>query len=95
MFDSVVEVTTYRDAGLEQIKHLPDLQALDFFCGVGITDKGLAELREVPRLRRLRFKVSGKATEAGLANLRFLTHLRRLDMEDSRMADASVRYVRG
>jgi hypothetical protein len=95
MFDTVVEVVTWEDAALEHIKHLPGLQSLDFYCGVGVTDKGLAQLREVPQLRKLRFGGGETVTEAGMANLRFLTHLHGLDIRFSSLTVASMRHLQG
>ena len=95
MFDTVIEVVTYRDAALEHIGQLPGLQSLDFYCGADVTDKGLAHLRDVPRLRKLRFGPTYEITDAGLANLRFLKHLQRLEMEFVPMTDARMQYLQG
>ena len=96
MFQSVVEVVTWRDAALEHIKDLPGLQSLDLYCGAGVTDKGLAQLREVPGLRRLHFAHGEEVTADGLANLRYVTHLKRLDMRNERICAAvSAKYLQG
>ena len=83
------------DKQLEQARHLPNLQSLDFVCGIGVTDAGMACLHDMPHLRRLKFGDRQRVTHAGLANLRFLTQLRRLDMTDVEMTDADLEFLEG
>lgn len=96
LFDNVVKITAWRDKQLQHIKDFPDLQSLDFYCGIDVTDNGMANLQYVPELCELRFGSSqSQVTEAGLAYIRPLARLRHLELRGVPINDAGLQCLDG
>jgi hypothetical protein len=92
-FGDVREVIAWSDKALAQIGRFPDVESVDFLCGIGVSSAGIAHLKQIPKLRNLRFGDGQTVTDEGLANLRFLPQLRRLDMGSSCLTDHDLECI--
>jgi hypothetical protein len=77
------------DAGLEQLKALPQLQVLDLHH-TKVTDAGLVHLKGLTQLKVL-YLSDTRVTDAGLEHLKRLANLQDLDLSDTKVTSAGVR----
>ena len=83
--------TQLTDAGLESLKGLPSLDALDL-PGTQITDAGLEHLKHLPHVSALNIG-NTQVTDAGLEHLKGLTTLETLKLDDTQVTDEGVRKL--
>jgi Leucine rich repeat len=84
---------TVSDAGLVNVKSLPQLQSLNLgHCH--ITDAGLEHLKGLTHLQGLALGLTN-VTDAGLEHLKGLTQLRYLGLQGTRVADAGLVNLKG
>ena len=79
---------TFTDAGLAQLKSLPNLQRLSL-GGTDITDVGLANLKGLKHLQHLNLERT-KVTDASLAALIGFSELNRVKLKGTAITDAGV-----
>jgi len=81
--------TTVKDAHLESIARLTDLQVLNLSLAKQISDKGIAFLAPLQNLRELDLSFTS-LSDAGASHLGSLTNLSYLDISLTSVSDASV-----
>ncbi len=81
-----------RNAGLEQLKVLTELQTVDL-SGTRVHDAGMTHLRSLINLRALSLDDT-EITDAGLENLSALLNLEDLCLSNTQLHDVGMKYLR-
>jgi len=84
--------TRVTDAGLERLRELRSLRALDLYFAEFFTDDGMAALRGLTKLERLNLRGT-RVTSRVFEPLSHLTSLRSLDVSYSQIDDAGVELL--
>lgn len=83
--------TAVTSAGLVHLKHLTNLQFLNF-CLTGISDEGFEHLSNLTRLRRMTV-CSSRITGTGFAHLTNMTQLESINLHSSPASDAGLEAI--
>ena len=89
--------TSFTDAGLKHLAHMPQLHELDLssYPGGTITDRGLESLCQLRELRIFQMCWQSGISDAGVGHLQACEKLERVDLMGSPTGDGALHALRG